>query len=515
MLAIFNQPHPLSPIPAPPLTRTSPHAHLPSRAPPLTRTSPHAHLPSRAPPLTRTSLHAHFPPPASPLASPPQVVRAIALPESSSQLCASKHGQSMSHSVIDAQTLYILLFLFPPPLHPPLSSTPSVGAGHSSTRELLSAGHGQSVIEAQTLHISLFLFPPPVSPASGGAGHSSTGELLSAPYTGSAARHSSTGELLSAVHGKPVVRAIALPESSSQLYTGSQDGTIRVWDCTSGQCVSAASMGGDVGALITNSGWLFVGLPNLVKTWVLASGVQSDLPGPTGSVHQLLLHNGMLFAACSVGKILCWKFNPASQQYEPVASLTGHTAAVDGKILCWKATNAAIHISFPPPPSPHISQDGKILCWKFNPASQQFEPVASLMGHTAAVVCLEATATHLFSGSMDKSIRIWDLSTGACVHIVPAHDHVVMALVAWQTHLLSCSLDGTVKVWAPSAAGGGAIDLAFTHTDADDKGGSGQTDREPDGALVMKVSTDLAGNQVLMVAYSDNSVRLYDLPSYV
>ncbi|CAI7808327.1 unnamed protein product, partial [Closterium sp. NIES-54] len=222
-------------------------------------------------------------------------------------------------------------------------------------------------------------------------------------------------------------------------------------------CVSAASMGGDVGALITNSGWLFVGLPNLVKTWVLASGVQSDLPGPTGSVHQLLLHNGMLFAACS---------------------------------------------------------DGKILCWKFNPASQQFEPVASLTGHTAAVVCLEATATHLFSGSMDKNIRIWDLSTGACVHIVPAHDHVVMALVAWQTHLLSCSLDGTVKVWAPSAAGGGAIDLAFTHTDADDKGGSGQSDREPDGALAMKVSTDLAGNQVLMVAYSDNSVRLFDLPSF-
>ncbi|GJP48812.1 hypothetical protein CLOM_g8092 [Closterium sp. NIES-68] len=254
-----------------------------------------------------------------------------------------------------------------------------------------------------------------------------------------------------------VVRAIALPESSSQLYTGSQDGTIRVWDCTTGQCVSVAAMGGDVGALITNSGWLFVGLPNLVKTWVLASGVQSDLPGPTGSVHQLLLHNGMLFAACS---------------------------------------------------------DGKILCWKFNPASQQFEPVASLTGHTAAVVCLEATATHLFSGSMDKSIRIWDLSTGACVHTVLAHDHVVMALVAWHTHLLSCSLDGTVKVWAPSAAGGGAIDLAFTHTDADDKGGSGQSDREPDGALAMRVSTDLAGNQVLMVAYSDNSVRLYDLPSF-
>ncbi|GJP59375.1 hypothetical protein CLOP_g11624 [Closterium sp. NIES-67] len=255
-----------------------------------------------------------------------------------------------------------------------------------------------------------------------------------------------------------VVRAIALPESSSQLYTGSQDGTIRVWDCTTGQCVSVAAMGGDVGALITNSGWLFVGLPNLVKTWVLASGVQSDLPGPTGSVHQLLLHNGMLFAACS---------------------------------------------------------DGKILCWKFNPASQQFEPVASLTGHTAAVVCLEATATHLFSGSMDKSIRIWDLSTGACVHTVLAHDHVVMALVAWHTHLLSCSLDGTVKVWAPSAAGGGRYRPRFhSHRCGRQRGERARATENLMEPWPCGVSTDLAGNQVLMVAYSDNSVRLYDLPSF-
>ncbi|KAG0592076.1 hypothetical protein KC19_1G222900 [Ceratodon purpureus] len=64
------------------------------------------------------------------------------------------------------------------------------------------------------------------------------------------------------------IRAIVLPEGHTQLYTGSQDETVRVWDCTTGVCANVAPMGGDVGALIYAAGWLFVGLPNEVKVRV-------------------------------------------------------------------------------------------------------------------------------------------------------------------------------------------------------------------------------------------------------
>jgi hypothetical protein len=64
------------------------------------------------------------------------------------------------------------------------------------------------------------------------------------------------------------IRAIVLPEGHTQLYTGSQDGSVRVWDCGTGQCTSVVPMGGDVGALIYAAGWLFVGLPNEVKVRV-------------------------------------------------------------------------------------------------------------------------------------------------------------------------------------------------------------------------------------------------------
>lgn len=61
------------------------------------------------------------------------------------------------------------------------------------------------------------------------------------------------------------IRAIVLPEGHTQLYTGSQDESVRVWDCATGACTNVAPMGGDVGALIYAPGWLFVGLPNEVK----------------------------------------------------------------------------------------------------------------------------------------------------------------------------------------------------------------------------------------------------------
>lgn len=55
-------------------------------------------------------------------------------------------------------------------------------------------------------------------------------------------------------------------------------------------------------------------------------------------------------------------------------------------------------------------QDGSILAWRYNAATNCFEPAASLTGHTLAVVTLYVGANRLYSGSMDKSIKV-----GTCI----------------------------------------------------------------------------------------------------
>ena len=51
-------------------------------------------------------------------------------------------------------------------------------------------------------------------------------------------------------------------------------------------------------------------------------------------------------------------------------------------------------------------QDGRILAWKFSAVGNCFEPAASLTGHQSAVVSLVIGAGRLYSGSMDKTIRV-------------------------------------------------------------------------------------------------------------
>ncbi|KAE9621014.1 putative transcription factor C3H family [Lupinus albus] len=155
--------------------------------------------------------------------------------------------------------------------------------------------------------------------------------------------------LLTQLEGhKKVVSGIAFPSGSNQLYTGSTDETVRVWDCQSGQCTAVINLGGEVGCMISEGPWVFVGIPNFVKTWNTQNLMELSLSGPVGQVYALAVINDMLF--------------------------TG-------------------------------TQDGSILVWKFNLTANCFEPAASLKGHSHGVVSLVVGANRLYSGSMDNTIR--------------------------------------------------------------------------------------------------------------
>ncbi|KAH9321721.1 hypothetical protein KI387_016360, partial [Taxus chinensis] len=237
------------------------------------------------------------------------------------------------------------------------------------------------------------------------------------------------------------VRGIVLPSNSDKLYSGGQDETVRVWDCQTGQCNSVIKLGAEIGCLLSEGPWIFVGIPNAVKAWNILTSTELSLDGPRGQVHALVVGNGMLLAGI---------------------------------------------------------YDGNILAWKFSPASNTFEPAASLSGHTMPVVTLVSGADRLYSGSMDHTIRVWDLTTFQCMQTLEGHTSVVMSLLLWEQFLLSSSLDNTVKVWC--AMSSGQLEVTYTHN-------------EEHGVLALCGMHDEQAKPVLICSCNDNSVRLYDLPS--
>lgn len=109
------------------------------------------------------------------------------------------------------------------------------------------------------------------------------------------------------------------------------------------------------------------------------------------------------------------------------------------------------------------AHDGAILAWKGNDATSSFEPAACLKGHSLAVVSMVVGAGRLFFGSMDQTIREWNLETLQCSHTLNGHANVVMSLLCWDQLLLSCSLDKDLKVWI--ATEGGGLDVTYTHAE--------------------------------------------------
>ncbi|KAF8034119.1 hypothetical protein BT93_C0407 [Corymbia citriodora subsp. variegata] len=163
---------------------------------------------------------------------------------------------------------------------------------------------------------------------------------------------------------KKGISGIAIPSGSTKLFSGSKDGTVRIWDCHTGLCDQVINLGGEVGCFTCEGPWVFVGLPNIVKAWNIQNGASYDISGPVGQVHALEVANNMLFAG---------------------------------------------------------AQDGAILVCKEGSEADPFQMAAPLRGHTQGVVSLTIGRDRLYSGSIDLTIRVWDLNTLECVQELVGH----------------------------------------------------------------------------------------------
>lgn len=97
-----------------------------------------------------------------------------------------------------------------------------------------------------------------------------------------------------------LLSGIVLPAGMDKLFTGSKDETLRAWDANSGQCTGVINLGGEVGCMISEGLWLFVGIPNAVKAWNTQTNQEFSLSGPAGQVYAMIVGNSLLFAGTQV-----------------------------------------------------------------------------------------------------------------------------------------------------------------------------------------------------------------------
>ncbi|KAF4576363.1 SCF ubiquitin ligase complex subunit cdc4 [Pleurotus pulmonarius] len=79
-------------------------------------------------------------------------------------------------------------------------------------------------------------------------------------------------------------------------------------------------------------------------------------------------------------------------------------------------------------------------------ASLTGELLRSLKGHEGGVWALAANKDILVSGSTDRTVRIWDLSTGRCSHVFSGHTSTVRCLAIVKPEIVDVELEGRIMV---------------------------------------------------------------------
>eukprot|EP00928_Gymnodinium_smaydae_P042538 TRINITY_DN2861_c0_g1_i2.p1 TRINITY_DN2861_c0_g1~~TRINITY_DN2861_c0_g1_i2.p1 ORF type:complete len:737 (-),score=128.30 TRINITY_DN2861_c0_g1_i2:176-2386(-) len=277
-------------------------------------------------------------------------------------------------------------------------------------------------------------------------------------------------------HEGPIVAMASRPTSQGGLvYTASMDNTVRMWDADSLECIKTLrEKKQEITAMVylPRANVIITGHENSdIKLWSIDSQEEALLRTVTGqSVHENTI-SSMIWADSSLDE--AQKSNgfvagdSAAAGYETLIA-----GSYDCQLSFWKVTltsDGTAMAKFERAFRAHDDADDEILAvahccvdnavfsggnsgvirkwgfWGLKQLRAEYE------GHTDAILCFATDANFLYSGSVDKTVRIWETSQGYQLKVVSVHDVAVQSLLVFPESgfVASCAFDGRVCFWDP------------------------------------------------------------------
>ena len=253
------------------------------------------------------------------------------------------------------------------------------------------------------------------------------------------------------------VQSLVFTDDGNTLVSSSYDGTVKLWDTATGRCLQVLT---ENSAPIADLAWSAAGLSSTIEdkfkhgnrilaqgshdgtvklwdaqTWQCLDTYPLDL-----SIFSIAVDCGHQCGR-TLNCMACGELNGTIQILdvstgECLKTLKGHQDMVNGVIFSGEGSQL-LSSSF----------DGTIKYWDLSTG----ECLKTLTGHQNKVsyLALSPDRTIIASSSYDRMIRLWDKDTGKCLKVLQGHEDTIWAIAFspdGQT-IASGSLDSSIKFW--------------------------------------------------------------------
>ncbi|KAK9052516.1 hypothetical protein SSX86_029145 [Deinandra increscens subsp. villosa] len=188
----------------------------------------------------------------------------------------------------------------------------------------------------------------------------------------------------------------------------------------------------------------------------------SVLTGHDGSVSSLAICGEFILSASHAKDIIVWQ-HPDLRQFTKFGQGDGAVKAVitvgnrvftahqDSRIRVWKVSRSSENIF----KLVHTLPTTKDYLGKFMKQSNYVQTRRHhkrlWIEHADSISCLSVSNGLIYSGSWDKTLKVWRISDLKCLESIKAHDDAINSLVAVNRGIggivYSASADGKIKAW--------------------------------------------------------------------
>ncbi|WP_435008935.1 protein kinase domain-containing protein [Tundrisphaera lichenicola] len=239
-------------------------------------------------------------------------------------------------------------------------------------------------------------------------------------------------------HAGPVP-SVAYSPDGSRILTGSDDGTARLWDATTGaEVLTIKAHAGPVGSAVFSpdgSRILTGGADKTARIWDSRTGVEvRAIQGPDIKIFSVAFSpdGSRILIGGDGGTVKVWD------------------AQTGGEILALKGqAGPTASVIFSPDGSRILtaSGEGSARVWDAKTGVE----VLALKGHVSSVFSARFSpdGTRVVTGSREKSVKVWDVRTGAEALMLKGHTDWVLSAVFSPdgARVVTTSLDRMAKVW--------------------------------------------------------------------